>query len=230
MDYQTMAAMLLRNALVSAAGALVTHGVISAGQTETVVGAVMVLAGVAWSWWQKQGQANVVAELAKMSGRASKSATTADAAAVGTEAAKVSIAAKAATGAVLVAIALGGLLWGGQPAHAQQPAPESSILTRILADAQVALDDATAHDDKIAAPCYAAIIAVATARSAATTEKGGVLAMFQKVRDVMKINTSPMGTQLIMGCAPLVQDAKINMLDFFTKAGAVVLLKGILIP
>lgn len=105
------------------------------------------------------------------------------------------------------------------------------ILQKLVTDAQAALADADAHQDKIAAACYEAIIDVTSAKlQAQAVSGGGLLLAFQKLRDLNKLNSSPQGTQLIMGCAALVQDAKLNMLDFFTKIGGAVLLKGVLIP
>lgn len=124
------------------------------------------------------------------------------------------------------------------PACAQQKSisplklpDESQILQTIIDDAKAALQDAQTNQDPIAATCYQAINSVATARLAGAKATGGkLLYAFQKVRDVTRINTSPMGTQLIVGCAPLVQDAKLNMVTFFTNIGGSVLIKGLLVP
>lgn len=110
------------------------------------------------------------------------------------------------------------------------PSPTQVIQT-IIDDATAALADAKSNQDDIAIPCYQAIIVVANAKLAAGPSTGGkLLYAFQKVRDVTKINTSPLGTQLIVGCAPLVQDAKINMVTFFANIGGSVLIKGLLVP
>lgn len=47
----------VRHALTTAAGALVADGLIQSSQTDDFVGAGLFLAGVAWAWWQKYGQA-----------------------------------------------------------------------------------------------------------------------------------------------------------------------------
>ena len=60
-------------------------------QEAQFVGAGMVLAGLGWEWWQARGQRQVIAILAKMKPVASPSATTAEAAKAGTEAAKAEL-------------------------------------------------------------------------------------------------------------------------------------------
>lgn len=63
------------------------------GSTETqFVGAGMVIASLGWEWWQKRGQQQVIAILAKMKPVASPAASTADAAKAGAEAAKAELA------------------------------------------------------------------------------------------------------------------------------------------
>jgi hypothetical protein len=107
----------------------------------------------------------------------------------------------------------------------------SAVLQQIQADAKAALADADAHQDKIASACYGAIADLTTAKlQAHGAPGGGLLLAFQKLRDLNKLSSSPQGTQLIIGCAPLVQDAQVNMLQFFTSIGAAVLLKGVLVP
>jgi len=79
---------LVRHTLTSAGGALVAGGYMSSSETSAFVGGGMVLAGVAWSWWQKEGQAKFIAILAKMHPVAPPSATTGQA----VEAAKNAVA------------------------------------------------------------------------------------------------------------------------------------------
>jgi hypothetical protein len=63
------------------------------GSTETqFVGAGMVIASLGWEWWQKRGQQQVIAILAKMKPVASEGASTADAAKAGMDAAKKELA------------------------------------------------------------------------------------------------------------------------------------------
>lgn len=63
---QSILAGIVRHLVTTGAGVLVAHGYIQSSQTEQVVGAVMVLVGIGWSWWQKQGQAAVAAELDRL--------------------------------------------------------------------------------------------------------------------------------------------------------------------
>jgi hypothetical protein len=66
---QAIAAGILRHVLTSAAGVLVTSGYLQSSQTEQFIGAGIFLAGIAWSWWQKSGQAEVAAALKKVTAR-----------------------------------------------------------------------------------------------------------------------------------------------------------------
>ena len=107
---------------------------------------------------------------------------------------------------------------------------EVSLLQTIVTDAKAALDDATTNNDTIAAACWTAIHAAAQAKLAASRVPGsGLLYAFQKIRDLTRLNSSPIGTSLILGCAPLVQDARLSMVQFFGNIGAMVLLKGVLL-
>jgi hypothetical protein len=60
---KTFLASLVRHGLTAAGAALVTDGYMTSGDTQAFVGGGMVVAGVAWSWWQKVGQQKVVALL-----------------------------------------------------------------------------------------------------------------------------------------------------------------------
>jgi hypothetical protein len=78
---------------------LARHGLTAAGaylgltgaDSTQFVGAGMVLAGLAWAWWQKSGQDKFIAALAKMKPVAAPSATTGEA----VKAAKVAVAEQA---------------------------------------------------------------------------------------------------------------------------------------
>jgi hypothetical protein len=72
MDWQTIAGLIARHALTSIAGVLVAHGYLQSSATEGFIGAGMLIAGVAWSWWQKSGQAALAAELAGFRARATQ--------------------------------------------------------------------------------------------------------------------------------------------------------------
>lgn len=90
--FKPILAGIVRHGLTSLGGALVAGGYMESSQTAAFVGAGMTIAGVAWSWWQKDGQRKVVAILAKMKPVASPGATTAEAAKAGAEAAKAELA------------------------------------------------------------------------------------------------------------------------------------------
>jgi hypothetical protein len=64
MDWKTIAGLIARHTLTYVAGVLVAHGYLQSSATEGFVGAGMLFAGVAWSWWQKSGQAEMADELA----------------------------------------------------------------------------------------------------------------------------------------------------------------------
>lgn len=74
-DLQPVLAGVARHALTTIGGVLVTKGYLDSGAVSGFVGAGMVLVGVAWSWWQKQGQAEVADLLQKVT----KKSTTAEA-------------------------------------------------------------------------------------------------------------------------------------------------------
>ena len=44
---------IIRHILTSAGGALVTSGVLTNGQVQDGIGAIMILGGIGWSLWQK---------------------------------------------------------------------------------------------------------------------------------------------------------------------------------
>lgn len=70
---------MVRHGLTTLGGALVAGGYMDSSSTSAFVGGGMVLAGVAWSWWQKRGQAQAMAILAKMHPVAPRTASEADA-------------------------------------------------------------------------------------------------------------------------------------------------------
>jgi len=76
---KTILAGMLRHGLTTLGGALVAGGYMSSSSTADFVGGGMVLAGVAWSWWQKEGQARALAILARMHPVAAPMSTQADA-------------------------------------------------------------------------------------------------------------------------------------------------------
>lgn len=81
---KTILAGMVRHGLTTLGGALVTGGWMDSSQTSAFVGGGMVIAGIAWSWWQKQGQARALAILAKMHPVVPQSASDKEAVAVAT--------------------------------------------------------------------------------------------------------------------------------------------------
>lgn len=61
---------IVRHALTTAGGALVANGYMQSSQTSDFIGGGMVIAGIAWSWWQKEGQAEVAELLKKVTKKA----------------------------------------------------------------------------------------------------------------------------------------------------------------
>ena len=130
--------------------------------------------------------------------------------------------------ALCTAVATPALAQTKTPAATLQ-ATATAVLQKIHDDAVAASADATQNNDTIAKACYDAIVTDSQAQLSTTQLSGaGVLTAFQKVRDVTRLNASPAGMALIVGCAPLVQDAKLNFVQFFTNIGAAVLLKGVI--
>jgi len=70
MDYSVILGIIGRHFLTGAAGWLVSHGLLSAdpSATEAFTGAVLLIAGVGWSFWQKYGKVAIDAAIAKKHG------------------------------------------------------------------------------------------------------------------------------------------------------------------
>jgi hypothetical protein len=71
MDSETLKPILagmVRHLLTTAGGALVAGGYMQSSDMAGFVGGGMLIAGIAWSWWNKRGQSLVQAELAKLKG------------------------------------------------------------------------------------------------------------------------------------------------------------------
>lgn len=60
---------IVRHALTTAGGALVAGGYMESSDTSAFIGGGMVIAGIVWSWWQKEGQAEVAAMLKKVTAK-----------------------------------------------------------------------------------------------------------------------------------------------------------------
>lgn len=65
MNAQTILGLIARHALTTLAGILVSRGYLQASGTDAFIGACMLILGVGWSWWQKTGQQELAAELAR---------------------------------------------------------------------------------------------------------------------------------------------------------------------
>lgn len=50
----TVANSIVRNIVLALGGGLVTNGVATEEQLSTIAGAIVVIAGMVWSWWQKK--------------------------------------------------------------------------------------------------------------------------------------------------------------------------------
>jgi hypothetical protein len=129
---------MVRHGLTTVGGALVTDGVIQSSDVNGFVGAGMVVAGVAWSWWNKVGQAEVGALLKKLTASRSheeavekaQAMPAADASAV-----NKSIV-KAVVGALLIAFALSFLVAApsAQAQEMRRPAMTGNIAKDLKAD------------------------------------------------------------------------------------------------
>lgn len=60
---------MVRHLLTTAGGALVAGGYMQSSEQAAFVGGGMVIAGIVWSWWQKEGQAEVAAMLKKVTAK-----------------------------------------------------------------------------------------------------------------------------------------------------------------
>lgn len=106
MDTYTILTLIARHALTTLGGTLATHGYLGNATLEQFVGAGMIMLGVVWSWWQKEGQLRVVGLLKGHISNISASASGAPRA----EAISAAKDAARAVSAVLLAIAVLSLL------------------------------------------------------------------------------------------------------------------------
>ena len=72
---KTILAGVIRHGLTLVGGSLVSAGYMQSSDTATFVGGGMAIVGIAWSWWQKRGEAKALGILAKMHAVAPESAT-----------------------------------------------------------------------------------------------------------------------------------------------------------
>jgi hypothetical protein len=126
MDWQTIAGLVARHAMTSLAGALVTLGLLQAGDRNNFIsiasGILVGALGLAWSWWQKRGHASLQAELDRLARNYA--------------ALKQSQAAQAARTAALLALALGALLLFGADAFAQAKKPTGDPIKDLFPQPQ----------------------------------------------------------------------------------------------
>lgn len=113
---------LVRHGLTTLGGALVAGGYIQSSDVSAFIGGGMVVAGIIWSWWQKEGQAEVSDLLKKLTATKTKTEAV-KAAEVLPPRAAVDTASKAASvqsvvNVLLIAFALS-LFLAGAPAFAQ---------------------------------------------------------------------------------------------------------------
>lgn len=134
---------MVRHLLTTAGGALVAGGYIQSSDEAAFIGGGMVLAGIIWSWWQKRGQAKVLAIIAKMHPVAAPSATTAQAVKAATD------AAKAVASILLIAFALSCFLGTGS-AHAQTRRPAINLDPLGLVKPKASAPAAAATADPLA--------------------------------------------------------------------------------
>ena len=59
-EFKPILAMIVRHALTSLAGVLVTHGYLQSSATEQFIAGGLLFVSVAWGWWQKNGQATAI--------------------------------------------------------------------------------------------------------------------------------------------------------------------------
>lgn len=231
---------LVRHALTSLGGMLVASGYMQSSDTAALVGGGMVIAGMLWSWWQKEGQAKLLAIVAKMHPVVSPNATTSQAVKAATD------AAKAVASILLVAFAVSLFLAGGS-AQAQgllKPrvavaAPAATGLQKLMNDlaalqkkvvddtvADIAAADADASTltnpadpasfrDPIAHACYPAATKFLQSLPAASPTTGTLVAvqLFQRKRDFIAQIQAGLPVYLKLGCAPLLGDE----IQTFTK-------------
>jgi hypothetical protein len=142
---------LVRHGLTSIGGALVAGGYIQSSDTSAFIGGGMVVAGMLWSWWQKEGQAEVAALLKKVTAthtatQAVEVAKAMPAAATVAEQAKFAAISNSLLKILLVAFLLSAFLVPAAFAQgaAPTPKPRATFTGRPVADLKNAIDNLTA--------------------------------------------------------------------------------------
>lgn len=109
--------------------------------------------------------------------------------------------------------------------------PLKVIHSLALEDVQSALLDARAHNDRVAAMCYAKLIEVIDEASLDSAGPAGVVSAFQRARDVAQQATDGFVPQDVnISCAPLVLDAQQTLVRLAAVFGGRAALNGIMVP
>jgi len=90
----------------------------------------------------------------------------------------------------------------------------------VATDVQAALDDATAHDDPIAAQCYQHILTVLPTLPNALTAPKGVVSAFQKVRNLRRRADQGISDEFTIACGPLIADSRRAVLKIAARAAS----------
>lgn len=211
-----------RHVLTSIGGSLAAAGYIKgdAGVQE-FVGAGLVLLGIAWSWWQKRGQAQVLAAVTKAGGLVRHDAP------VSTAVAKAKDVAAQTTGLILFAVFL-----CAAPDHvfaAQKLRTDSvenvqagstvgaqTIQSVINNVKQFTIDDLTAAaaDAEAQTPpdpageCWRVLIPMVQAQQSLLPKGLGLAQAIQKARDIQRQTQAGVPDQIKAKCAIILWDAE----------------------
>jgi len=120
---------------------------------------------------------------------------------------------------------------GGTGSVAPQAAdPLDAIAKFTLTDLQHAEADAKAHADKVAEMCYAYLASQLEQKSAGAPNGtiAGAISAFQKGRDLLRTVSSGISDDFQVSCAPLLSDARLNLLRLGVLGGGAAATGGIL--
>jgi hypothetical protein len=110
--------------------------------------------------------------------------------------------------------------------------PAQTIARFALGDLQAALADARAHDDAVAAPCWAALIPLVEQYAARRPDAGiaGGFSAFQRARDLVGAGNRGVPDALKLACAPVVLDTQATIARLGLIAGGAAATGGIGLP
>lgn len=99
--------------------------------------------------------------------------------------------------------------------------PLAALGNFALDDLRAALADAQAHDDQVAAPCWAALIALVERQSggALKADVAGGFSAFQRARDLIAATHQGPSDLLTRACGPVVLDTQATLLRLGVIAG-----------